>query len=536
MATRIRRVEACRREAAIRDLLNRYPKRLSINVVEAVAWELGVSRATLYRLIARYRQTRTVEGLLGPGSGRPEGTRVLDSDEETLIREILEREYLKPTRPPFQRVLEQIGGACRTRGWTAPTWRTVKARLLLIDQRVQAVRRKDAEALRAVTPTPGEYTASRPLEVVQIDHTQVDVIVVDEQSREPIGRPWITLAIDVLTRMVAGFHLGLEVPSRVSIGLCLLHAVYDKTAWTGARGIDAPWPVAGLPGALHADNGSDFRSHAFVRACRNQGIRVIWRPPGTPHFGGHIERLIGTQMGAVHLLPGTTFSNPPERGEYQSASAARMTMRALERWIGWEIAGHYHQRIHGSLLRPPIAVWREHEEQLELRLPVDRLQFWVSFLPEEERTLRRDGIHFCNIRYWADALAADVGRMKGKLLVKYDPRDLSRIFVRRPSGRFVEARYRNLNWPAITLSEQKAAVRQLKAQGRREIDETMIFTTTLRQREIEDSARRQTAASRRRRERRPNLSAADKKADNLKGVDSRKALGAEEGSETWHDH
>ena len=528
--------EACRREAAIRDLLNRYPKRLSINVVEAVAWELGVSRATLYRLIARYRQTRTVEGLLGPGSGRPEGTRVLDSDEETLIREILEREYLKPTRPPFQRVLEQIGGACRTRGWTAPTWRTVKARLLLIDQRVQAVRRKDAEALRAVTPTPGEYTASRPLEVVQIDHTQVDVIVVDEQSREPIGRPWITLAVDVLTRMVAGFHLGLEVPSRVSIGLCLLHAVYDKTAWTGERGIDAPWPVAGLPGALHADNGSDFRSHAFVRACRNQGIRVIWRPPGTPHFGGHIERLIGTQMGAVHLLPGTTFSNPPERGEYQSASAARMKMRELERWIGWEIAGHYHQRIHGSLLSPPIAVWREHEEQLELRLPVDRLQFWVSFLPEEERTLRRDGIHFCNIRYWADALAADVGRMKGKLLVKYDPRDLSRIFVRRPSGRFVEARYRNLNWPAITLSEQKAAVRQLKAQGRREIDETMIFTTTLRQREIEDSARRQTAASRRRRERRPNLSAADKKADNLKGVDSRKALGAEEGSETWHDH
>ena len=48
--------EACRREAAIRDLLNRYPKRLRIGVVEAVAWELGVSRATLYRLIVRYRQ------------------------------------------------------------------------------------------------------------------------------------------------------------------------------------------------------------------------------------------------------------------------------------------------------------------------------------------------------------------------------------------------------------------------------------------------------------------------------------------------
>jgi hypothetical protein len=44
--------------------------------------------------------------------------------------------------------------------------------------------------------------------------------------------------------------------------------------------------------------------------------------------------------------------------------------------------------------------------------------------------------------------------------------------------------YRNLSWPAITPSEQKAAVRQLKAQGRREIDETIIFATTLRQREL----------------------------------------------------
>ena len=282
---------------------------------------------------------------------------------------------------------------------------------------------------------------------------------------EAIGRPWITLAVDVLTRMVTGFHLGLDAPSRVSIGLCLLHAVYDKTSWIAERGIEASWPVAGLPETLHADNGPDFRSRAFERACRNQGIRIVWRLPGKPHFGGHIERLIGTQMGAVHLLPGTTFSNPTERGEYNSSNAARMTLRELERWIGWEIAGHYHQRIHAGLHRPPIAVWREHEERLNFRLPVDRLQFWVSFLPEDERTLRRDGIHFCNIRYWSDALSADVGRVKGKLLIKYDPRDLSRIFVRRPSGRFVEARYRNLSWPAITMSEQKAAIRQLKATG-----------------------------------------------------------------------
>jgi len=57
---------------------------------------------------------------------------------------------------------------------------------------------------------------------------------------------------------------------------------------------------------------------------------------------------------------------------------------------------------------------------------------------EEERTLRADRIHLFGLRY---ALSADVARSKRRLLVKYDPRDMSRVFARRPSGNFVEARY-----------------------------------------------------------------------------------------------
>jgi len=524
-------VEACRREEAIRDLLRRHPDRMTSSAVEGVAWELGLSRATLYRLIERYRAARTVEVLVGRRRGRPKGTLGIEPARDSLIREFIEREYLKPSRPPLRRVIGHIAAACRQQGLTAPTWRTVKARLQLIDERTRASRRGETELVRARTATPGEYRVTRPLEVVQIDHTQVDVILVDELSREVVGRPWITLAIDLLTRMVTGFHLALDPPSRTSIGLCLLHAVYDKSAWLAERNIDSPWPVAGLPEALHADNGADFRSRAFERACRNHGIQIKWRPVGEPHFGGHIERLIGTQMGAVQMLPGSTFSNPVDRGSYESASAARMTLRELERWIGWEIAGNYHQRIHTALNRPPVSVWRDHEDRVRLRLPVDRLQFWVSFLPEEERNLRRDGIHFCNIRYWSDALAADVAHAKEKFLIKYDPRDLSRIFVRRPSGSFVEARYRDLSWPPITLAEQRSVMRSLRAQGRREVDESLLFKTALRQREIEDSARRQTAATRRRRELRPPHPTNESKGDGLRGIDSRRPPEIEDGSE-----
>jgi hypothetical protein len=42
------------------------------------------------------------------------------------------------------------------------------------------------------------------------------------------------------------------------------------------------------------------------------------------------------------------------------------------------------------------------------------------------------------------------------------------------------------------VGEQRATIRQLKEKGREFLEETMIFPTTLRQREIEDSALRQT--------------------------------------------
>ena len=78
-------------------------------------------------------------------------------------------------------------------------------------------------------------------------------------------------------------------------------------------------------------------------------MKIQWRPRRTPHYGGHIERLIGTQMGALHLLPGSSSSNIAERGEYDPKLHAALTLRDLERHIALEIVGSYHQSIHSGL-------------------------------------------------------------------------------------------------------------------------------------------------------------------------------------------
>ncbi|WP_254679211.1 Mu transposase C-terminal domain-containing protein [Celeribacter baekdonensis] len=140
------------------------------------------------------------------------------------------------------------------------------------------------------------------------------------------------------------------------------------------------------------------------------------------------------QMGRLHLLPGTTFSNEQDLGDYDPKRHVALTLRELERYIALDIVGSYHQSIHGTLSRPPLAVWWEHEGDIPLRLPEDRLRFWLTFLLEQERTLRLTGIHLFGLRYWSAALSADLGRTKRQLLVKYDPRDISRVFVRRTLG------------------------------------------------------------------------------------------------------
>ena len=167
----------------------------------------------------------------------------------------------------------------------------------------------------------------------------------------------------------------------------------------------------GTPDAIHLDNAKEFRSRALRRAAEEYGIELIHRPVATPHYGGHVERLIGSMMGAVHLLPGTTFSSVAERGEYNSCGRAALTLDELERWVVLGSSALHADR-HGALGAPPLAAWRDGvpRRQSPIRRPHDPAGFLIDFLPSEERLPRRDGIHLFGIRYWDDVLSLWAGR------------------------------------------------------------------------------------------------------------------------------
>jgi len=458
---------------------------------------LGVSRTTIYEWRARYSADRRVSSLLPKQKGRPTGKRPLDARVNAIISELIDTFYLTSEKPRLSDLMGRIHTACHNAGLAKPAWRTVKRRIGDLDLRNIALRREGVAAAIALDPAVGSYSAALPLDVIQIDHTVVDVFIVDEISRQVIDRPVLTLAIDVCTRMVTGYYVGLDDPSTTRTGVTFAHSVFEKDKWLADRKLELPWPVAGLPRSVHVDNGSDFRGHDFTRALEDFGVKVIHRPIARPHYGGHIERLIGTTMGALHLLPGSTFSSVQKRGGYPSEARATLTLKELDAWLAYEILGKYHNRVHSALKRPPAAVWAELAPMARLRMPGDRMAFLVHLLPSQWRLVRRDGVHLFGIRYWSDALTQFIGRDIGKLQVRYDPRDLSSVYVRLPGeDRYVEANYADTRRAPVTLWELRRVTGRLTAQGRREANEDLIFKSIDAQRAIEDAAVARTKSAR----------------------------------------
>jgi putative transposase len=492
---------AVAREAVIRPIAS--VKKLTAPEKFAACRQLGLKPTRFYQLLAQFRRKPVTSSLLDETPGPEKGRRLLSAGQEDAVACAIQEIYCRRERPTITAVHDHVRIICPQRNLIAPSWKAVKVRIDRFDLKKLARAREGASAARQqYTPAIDVYSVAHAMEVVQIDHTLVDLFVVDAVNRQPLQRPWLTLAIDVASRMVAGFYLSLEHPSSTSVALAVRQMVLPKASWLVEQNVVGDWPVYGLPTAIHLDNAREFRGKALAWGTAEHGIKLIYRPVARPHYGGHIERLIGTMMGAVHFLPGSTSSDIIARGDYDPQKHAVMTFDELERWLTLEIVGRYHADIHRALRIPPRLAWEDSvlARREPLRLPYDEHRFVMDFLPFEERVIRRDGLHLFGLKYWDDVLSPWTGA-PDKMRVRYDPRDISCVFVDGPSGENWPVRFAHLGRPRITLGEHRQAVAALRARGLQSVDEHLIFETIEAQRRIVEIAGRQTRSVRREAER-----------------------------------
>lgn len=123
---------------------------------------------------------------------------------------------------------------------------------------------------------------------------------------------------------------------------------------------------------------------------------------------------------------------------------------------------------------------------------------WIS-CHSEQRLIRRDGIQLFRIHYWDNVLSPLAGRSDQPYMVRYDPRDLSLVFVKgRGLDGYLAVPYRDLARPPITLMEHRAAIRELAANKRLAMTEDNVFQTINAQRVLIVKAQNKTVTARRR--------------------------------------
>lgn len=438
---------------------------------EAAAAALGLSIASIHRLMGVYERGGGAVAFTYQRRGPRPGGRRLREQVENLIAQQIEARWLTREAPNISLFVEEVRRSCRNLGLPPPGAKAIRSRLRQLPSRRALLRRRGRKAAETVTAHPGSHVVALPLDEIQIDHTLVDLIcVTDDGFRIPMARPYLTLAIDVKTRAIVGYYLSLDRPDAFAVGLCIAISAMDKTELLAELGIEGvTWAMQGLARSVLLDNAKEHHANSFRRGCEANLIVLSYRPPGQPFFGGHIERLIGTMMHRLHALPGSTRSNVIERGEYKPEKHAVMTFPEVHRYLVMQICA-YNLTVHSELGMSPHQAWIQSltgsEGYKAPIVPPRNLQFLSDFMPFERRLVRRDGVELFGIRYWSQSLIPLIGHRE-QLAVHYDPRDMSRVYVRDPGGILLPAGYADVTLPRRSRNEWAFIRRRARALGRR---------------------------------------------------------------------
>ena len=307
--------------------------------------------------------------------------------------------------------------------------------------------------------------ATRPGESLEVDEWEVDAFTLITESpiregldaetlrRIPRTRRWIYVVIDVASRYVVGFVVASSQNSASAIR-ALEMSTRDKPELASAVGSQFPW--YGVPfEAVRSDTGSAFRSSDTKRAVHEALSTYTFPKIGDPNFRPYIERFFGTLTSrAMPYIPGRTFRNPQERGDYPSDENAALTDDQLAIIFIRYFLDVYHQTPHAGLLKEtPHNALQRLGGTVGLPPALPRAMRRRAFGLRVERIVTAKGVTICSIQYnSADLQTVRRSHGNNDVVVYLNPNDLGEISVWAGS-RWIEVPSSIENHRGVTLAE-----------------------------------------------------------------------------------
>ncbi len=318
----------------------------------------------------------------------------------------------------------------------------IKKRLSNIDYN------KDVRPLTSTANTQVLGPGSR----YEIDATIADIYLLSDSERQNIiGRPVIYLVVDVFSRMIAGFYVGLENPSYVAAMQAVTMAMVDKVEYCKTFGIEIlgeEWPTVGIPDAILADRGELF-GHQIEALETVFSVRIENTPPYRGDAKGIVERKFKTlQAEFKPFAPGVVLgTNIKKRGGKDYRLDATFTLHQFTEIIIESIRYHNCDKVLSKYDRDidippdlemtPLSLWNWGISNRTGRLRVvseDALK--VSLMPDALATVSEKGVQLFGVYYTSSEILqqgwlhrSKVVKRPGKVKVRYDPRNAENIYL-----------------------------------------------------------------------------------------------------------
>lgn len=283
-------------------------------------------------------------------------------------------------------------------------------------------------SLERETPKHG----CRIFDLAHIDHTQLDLQMVNESTGAKMGKAWLTVMIDAYTRLILAWVILFDEPSYRS---CMLVA-RDCVRRHGR-----------FPKTVVSDQGSEFKGRYYETMLAHMASHKRMRPKSQPRFGNIVERFFGiNNTKFIHALRGNNQALQSPRSMSHSHDPRQLTdwnLRAFRESFDRFLTEVYHSAEHPALGVSPAKAMEisllQSGTRSHIRIPYTR-EFVITTLPSNkqgETKIQKNASFKVNcIEYFSAQLTAYAGQ---SLDVRYDPYNVGHAYVMGKSG-WIEGR------------------------------------------------------------------------------------------------
>ena len=398
--------------------------------------QVPVSERTLRRWMARQKTAMQYGGsevlaLVPQTAARGNRTARLSDEQEQWLTRIIESEWRSHVAVNYKACHKKLVVACKAAGIKPPSYPTLIERIKAVEddksrrsrhgKRMAYQMSEFIDVLHIDTPPHG----SRPFQYVHIDHTQLDIELISSRTGKPLGRPWLSFAVDAYSRRIVALYLTFDPPSYQSV----MMTIRDMVRRFGR-----------LPEFVVVDNGRDFMSTAFEAFLQAMKVHLRFRPAGQPRHGAVLERMFGrANTEYIHNLSGNTKATKSVRmttGKHLPVNFAEWTLESMYHGISYWATEYYDQNRHPALDMSPREAFQRGLAQGGARAQrqiIFNQDFLIATCPPVDRSGVRTvhpqrGVKVNEMLYW-HADFRDPRYTGQSWPVRYDPWDASSVYV-----------------------------------------------------------------------------------------------------------